>query len=112
MTYKCRYRTLVSVVLSGSVRHTLFMAETRSDAVREVRDAANELLLGHTGTASFCAAFNAALNGLAENGPLAEGLEMEVFWAVEAWEPPGPSRIEATDRLRVLARRIEVELVE
>jgi hypothetical protein len=68
--------------------------------------------MGHTGTAAFCGAFNAALGGLTEHGPLQDGLEMDVFWAVEAWEPPGPNRVEATDRLRELARRIEAELVE
>jgi hypothetical protein len=88
------------------------MAETREDAVREVRAAAREFLMGHIGTAGFCATFNGALRGLAERGPLEDGLLMDVFWEVEAWEPPGPNKIEATDRLRELARRIDSELVE
>ncbi|HVU72704.1 MAG TPA: hypothetical protein VHE83_07070 [Mycobacteriales bacterium] len=37
-------------------------------------------------------------------------LLMEVFWAVEDYEPPGRHRIEVTDRLRALARRLESEL--
>jgi hypothetical protein len=67
-------------------------------------------LLGHRGTAEFCRTFNGALRGLSEEKPL-DGLLLDVFWAVEECEGPGPSRIDATDRLRELARRIETELV-
>jgi hypothetical protein len=85
--------------------------ETRGEAVQEVRAAAHEFLIGHTGTADFCYAFNRALRGLVEAGPLKERLLLDTFEAVEAWEPPGPNRIEATERLRALARRIEAELL-
>lgn len=101
-------RTGVLVLLDG---HDLGVADTRAEAIRQIRAAAREFLMGHTGTASFCATCNGALSALAENGPLEDGLLMDVFWAVEAWEPPGPNRVEATDRLRDLARRIDTELV-
>lgn len=67
--------------------------------------------MGHIATADFCRAFNKSLRGLTADAPLEDGLLMDVFWAVEEWEPPGPNRVEATDRLRDLARRIESELV-
>jgi hypothetical protein len=99
---------VVTAAATAVRRHDLYMPQTHAEAVQVVRAAARELLLGEIGTMAFCLICNGALDGLAGSGPL-DGLLLEVFWAVEAWEPPGPSRIDATDRLRELAHRIEAE---
>lgn len=74
----------------------------RSTELARIRGAAERFLSGEIAVPDF---LSVEWSTLAEDGPL-DGLLLDLFNASEAWEPPGPTRLPATEELRQVARLI------
>lgn len=92
--------------LSGTTAHQVPVASLRvggrTEAVEDLRRDAQRFLAGETTAAAL---ISRSFYELAADGPLT-GVLSEFVQVADEWEPPGPTRVQATEELRRVCREL------